>query len=140
MGTRRFEDFQRELGVARNVLTQRLEHMVEHGLVERRPITPESKRCEYVLTGKGADLATVMIAMREWSNRWVYGKGKEPTLLIDTRTGKPVPELAIRDRKGKPVPPDSLAIALGPGADRFTRERFAASGRTKVKIASAGTE
>lgn len=124
MGTRRFEDFVKYLDVSRNVLTQRLEHLVDHALLERRPITPRSRRCEYVLTEKGADLLTVLVALREWSNRWIYGEGNEPTRVIDVRTGEPPAELIIRDSSGRPVPPQFLSVVAGPGADKSTLDRL----------------
>lgn len=124
-GTRRFSDFEAELGLAKNVLTARLEHLVEHGLLRKQPITDGGRRLEYVLTEKGFDLITVFAALREWSNRWVFGEGKEPIQVLDARTGKPVPPLLVRDRRGKPIAPEHLRVVPGPGADKALRKRFA---------------
>lgn len=123
-GMRRFGDFERALGLAKNVLTARLDHLVEHGLMTKQPIETGGRRCEYVLTEKGFDLITVFTALRDWSNRWIFGEGNEPLRLLDDRTGKPVPPLLLRDRRGKPIPFEHLRLVPGPGADPETKKRL----------------
>jgi len=125
-GTRRFADFQSALGISKNVLSQRLEHLVEHAVFERVEAGVHGSRFEYVLTPRGKDLVTVLTALRQWGDRWVYGKGKEPLHVVDRRTGRPIPSVRVLDEDGKPVPAAAFAFALGPGADARTQARFAA--------------
>jgi len=123
-GTRRFADFQAALGISKNVLTQRLEHLVEHEVFERVDAGVHGPRFEYVLTARGKDLATVLTALRQWGDRWIYGEGNEPLLVIDRRTGRPLPKLRVLGDDGAPVPAKAFGFALGPGASEETRERF----------------
>jgi len=123
-GVTRFRDFEDNLGVAKNILTQRLESLVSAGILTRALVNPTAKRREYRLTPKGYDLLTVTVALREWADRWVYGEGKEPLWLVNSRTGKRIPRLELRDAKGKPIPLQQLRPVAGPGADKETRNRF----------------
>jgi DNA-binding HxlR family transcriptional regulator len=69
LGVRRFDDFQRSLGVARNVLQTRLRRLVDEGLLERRVYQERPRRHEYVLTPRGEDLLPVLLALMEWGDR-----------------------------------------------------------------------
>lgn len=73
-GVRRFADFQRNLGVARNILSDRLGKLVEHGILERRRYTERPPREEYRLTGKGRDLYGVTVALMHWGDRWAVDR------------------------------------------------------------------
>ena len=123
-GTRRFADFQRHLGIARNILTQRLAHLVEHGVLVRVDAGVHGRRYEYVLTAAGRDLATVLTALRQWGDRWVTGPGNEPLVVVDRRTGEPVPRLRIVDTEGRPIRGADLEVRPGPGATEATMKRF----------------
>src|SRR5437763_12694703 len=68
LGRRRFEDFQRSLGIARNVLSDRLARLVEAGILERRPYQRRPERFEYVLTDKGRELRVAVIALMNWGD------------------------------------------------------------------------
>jgi DNA-binding HxlR family transcriptional regulator len=80
LGIRRFEDIQRDLGVARNVLQARLERLVEHGILVKRPYQDRPVRCEYRLTEKGADLWPVLVALLKWGDRYTID-GERPMIL-----------------------------------------------------------
>ena len=80
LGIRRFEDLQRDLGVARNVLQARLERLVENGILVKRPYQERPLRCEYRLTEKGADLWPVLVALLTWGDRYAI-EGERPMLL-----------------------------------------------------------
>src|SRR5437762_659377 len=69
-GARRFGDFATSLGIARNILTTRLEHLVEHGIFEKIDVGAEGARYEYRLTEKGEALLPVLTALREWADDW----------------------------------------------------------------------
>jgi len=123
LGTRRFGDFEANLDISKNVLTQRLAALVEHGVLEAVDAGVHGTRYEYVLTPKGKDLTTVLTALREWGDRWVFGEGREPLLMIDRRTGRKVPRLRIRGEDGKPLPGSDIELRLGPGADKEQQQR-----------------
>ena len=125
-GTRRFADFEANLSISKNVLTQRLTHLVEHGVLERIDVGQHGVRYEYALTRKGKDLTTVLHALREWGDRWVFGEGNEPLLVCDRRTGRPVPRLRVRGEDGKPLRADEIELRPGHGASKTTLERFRA--------------
>jgi DNA-binding HxlR family transcriptional regulator len=80
LGIRRFEDLQRDLGVARNVLQARLERLVENGILIKRPYQERPLRCEYRLTEKGADLWPVLVALLKWGDRYTI-EGERPMIL-----------------------------------------------------------
>jgi DNA-binding HxlR family transcriptional regulator len=125
LGTRRFADFQRQLGIARNILTRRLQHLVRHGVLERVDAGEHGKRYEYQLSPMGKDLLTVVTALRQWGDRWIFGAGKEPLLVCDARTGQPIPRLRIVDEDGAPL--RELTLRPGPGASKQTLARLRAA-------------
>src|SRR3954453_22373516 len=88
LGVRRFDDFQRSLGIARNVLSDRLRRLVEEGVLARVPTADRADRFEYCLTGKGRDLAVALSALREWGDRYL---SDAPPILVRRRSdGHPV--------------------------------------------------
>jgi DNA-binding HxlR family transcriptional regulator len=86
-GVRRFDDFQRNLGIARNVLTDRLTKLVGQGVLERQPYQDRPPRYEYRLTEKGRDLLPVVLAMMRWGDRWTAGESGPPVTLTHTGCG-----------------------------------------------------
>lgn len=86
-GLRRFEHFQRDLGIARNILADRLGGLVSKGVLERRQYEDRPPRYEYVLTQKGLDLLPVVLAMAAWGDRWASA-GEPPVTLTHIRCGK----------------------------------------------------
>lgn len=124
MGLRRFSDFQDSLGISKNILAQRLGHLVEHGVLERVDVGEHGTHYEYALTAMGKDLVTVMTALRQWGDRWVFGPGKEPILVLDRRTGRPVPPLRIRGEDGEPLRAADMDVRPGPGATDEVRDRY----------------
>jgi DNA-binding HxlR family transcriptional regulator len=82
-GVRRFDDFQRDLGIARNVLSDRLQTLVDHGILERRPYCERPPRHEYRLTEKGLDLYPVIVGLLQWGDKWAAGDG--PPVVLTHR-------------------------------------------------------
>ena len=80
-GVRRFDDYQRNLGIGRNSLTQRLHRLVDAGTLARRPYQDRPLRHEYVLTEKGRDFYPVLAAMMRWGDRWLSGDEGPPVRL-----------------------------------------------------------
>ena len=89
-GVRRFDDFQKRIGISRNLLTTRLKKLVDGGVLERRPVHSDAKRYEYVLTEMGEDLFATIIALRQWGDRWLFPKGNYPADMFDGRDQSPV--------------------------------------------------
>lgn len=85
-GIRRFDDFQRDLGVARNILTDRLNKLVAKGVLERRQYEERPPRFEYRLTDRGRDLLGVVLVMMRWGDRWT-GTGEAPVKITHTPCG-----------------------------------------------------
>ncbi len=131
LGTRRFADFAAELPIARNILARRLGHLVRRGVLARVDAGTHGRRYEYELTPMGKDLATVMTALRQWGDRWVFGEGNEPVLVRDRRTGRPIPRVRILDESGAPVSSRDLEIVPGPGAGRRTVARYRRTGSSR---------
>lgn len=129
-GTRTFSGFERNLGISKNILALRLENLVEHRILHRVDVGRHGTRHHYQLTEKGADLITVIESLRQWSDRWVYGEGREPVRVIDKRTGEPLPQLVIRDAAGEPMSLENVVVEPGPGAALATRRRFGKRDRT----------
>ncbi len=121
-GTRRFADFEANLAISKNILTKRLNRLVAAGVLERVDAGTHGTRYEYQLTPMGKDLAAVMTALRQWGDRWILA-GREPILVLDRRTGRPIPPLRIVGEDGVPLRAADLEIRPGPGASRRTRAR-----------------
>jgi DNA-binding HxlR family transcriptional regulator len=124
LGARRFADFEAHLDISKNILTRRLAHLTRHGVLERVDAGVYGTRYEYALTPMGKDLAALMTALRQWGDRWIFGPGREPLLVLDRRTGRPIPPLRIRDDRGAPLSARDLELRPGPGASPRTAARL----------------
>src|ERR1700730_7971010 len=102
-GTTRFDAFQKRLGISRNLLTTRLNKLVDGGGLKRRPIATDAKRQEYVLREMGEVLLTLVGAMRQWGDRWLFTPNTVPADLIDGRDGALVSPLEVRSATGRPL-------------------------------------
>lgn len=124
LGARRFADFARELPIARNILTRRLAHLVKKGVLARVDKGVHGRRYEYELTPMGKDLATLMTVIRQWGDRWIFGPDREPLLVLDARTGRPIPRVKIVGEDGAPIPGAVMQVIPGPGASKRTIARY----------------
>ncbi len=114
LGVRRFEDFQRSLGVARNVLSSRLQLLVEHGLLERRRYQEHPERYEYRLTASGRDLQVTLVALMEWGDRH---RSEQPPRLVGHRgCGGQARAVLVCEDCGEELPPGRVESRPGPGA------------------------
>jgi DNA-binding HxlR family transcriptional regulator len=100
-GVRRFEDFQHDLGIARNILTDRLKRLVDQGVLERQPYAEKPVRYEYRLTEKGRDLLPVMLAMMRWGDRWYPGDMGPPVTFTHTSCGQVTTPVVACDHCGE---------------------------------------
>lgn len=109
-GTRRFSDFQRSLGVARNILSDRLRKLVEAGVLETRDASDGTAYQEYVLTAKGESLFPLVVALRQWGEQHLFERGERHSLLIDKRTGKPIPHMDPLAKDGSTILPSTTEV------------------------------
>jgi DNA-binding HxlR family transcriptional regulator len=123
-GLRRFSDFQASLGIAKNILAARLRQLVDKGILVRVDAGVTGPRHEYQLTAKGEALLPLLMALRDWSDRWVFGPGYEPVVVVERATGRRVPPMSVRGADGQPLVRRALRTMPGPGASEETRQRF----------------
>lgn len=100
-GTTRFDDFQKQLEISRNLLTARLKKLVACGILERKPIADEARRHEYVLSEMGEDLLTTIIALRQWGDRWLFRPSPPPIRMFDAVDGSELEQLKVRSSRGR---------------------------------------
>ena len=100
LGVRRFDDFQRSLGIARNVLTTRLQRLVEAGLLERRRYQERPERFEYRLTEMGVDLWPTIVTLMKWGDRHLAGDAGPPVMLRHRGCGGAVDDRRMCERCG----------------------------------------
>jgi DNA-binding HxlR family transcriptional regulator len=114
LGVSRFDEFQRRLGISRNVLHQRLERLVAAGILERVPYSVHPPRDEYRLTDKGRDLWPVVNAMRQWGDRHAAPKGA-PLRLVHRSCGEVADPALVCSACGEPVTSRDVRAVAGEG-------------------------
>jgi DNA-binding HxlR family transcriptional regulator len=114
-GNRRFGEIQGSLGVARNVLSARLQHLVEEGILERRAYHENPPRYEYFLTDKGLDLWPALIALLNWGDKYSAGPEGPPRLIVHKDCGGVVSERGICESCGKLLHARDARQVAGPG-------------------------
>jgi DNA-binding HxlR family transcriptional regulator len=114
-GAKRFHQFESSLGIAKNILSARLNRLVDEGILEKRA---DGEHHEYVLTAKGLDLQPVLLAMTHWGD--VYKPNPRGTRLVfvERATGKPIARMSATSRDGRPLKPREVRAVPGPGLKR----------------------
>jgi DNA-binding HxlR family transcriptional regulator len=115
LGVRRFDDFQARLGISRNVLNQRLCHLVDEGVLQRVPYQDHPPRHEYRLTEKGRDLWPVLTAMRQWGDQWAAPDGA-PLEMVHRACGHRVQAVPTCSECGDVLSVSQITAVAGPGA------------------------
>jgi DNA-binding HxlR family transcriptional regulator len=123
-GLRRFDEFQESLGIAPNMLTRRLDALVEAGLLERHRYSLHPPRDEYRLTDRGRDFRPVLIALLAWGNRHFAPEGASVT-IVDAQTGQEAEPIVVDRASGRPIREPEFAWVAGPAASARTRRRYA---------------
>jgi DNA-binding HxlR family transcriptional regulator len=117
--TRRFEDFQRQLGVTRHLLAGRLRKLVAAGILEKVRYQEKPARYEYRLSDKGRDLYPVIVALLRWGDRWMAGAAGPPVALVHKPCGHRMHPALVCPDCGQPIAPQDIAAELGtPPAER----------------------
>ena len=110
-GLRRFSEFQKNLGLAKNILATRLKLLVETGLMELQPASDGSAYKEYVLTEKGRSVFPIVVGLRQWGERFQFEAGETRSVLLDNAKGEPVATLEVRARDGRVLGPEDCRRA-----------------------------
>lgn len=113
---RRFGQIQEELGMAKNILSSRLQKLVEHGILERVPSATGGSRQEYAATPKGQDLYKALVALMQWGQTYYFQDEPCGRSLVDRATGQAVAEIQVRSADGRTLGPDDLEVVFAPGA------------------------
>ena len=129
-GLTRFDQFQKSLDIAPNMLTRRLHTLVEAGMLERRQYNDRPPRFEYVLTDLGRDFRTIIIALNSWGNKHFAPEGPS-VMLVDAKTGEQVDLILVDRNTGREINSRDYAIVPGPQADDATRERLESMARRR---------
>ena len=115
VGINRFDGLQRDLGISRKVLAERLKHLVEEGMLERRPYSERPARYEYVLTRKGFEFVDALMVMAQWGDRWTAGDAGPPVLRRHRACG----EITLLEPRcsqcGEHVASSDVDVEPGPG-------------------------
>lgn len=112
-GLTRFGEFQKSLGIAKNILTDRLRKLVEQGILEAAPSGDGGARLAYALTPKGQDLFPVMVALRQFGERRLFAPGEAHSVLVEKETGLPV-RLTVTTEDGRPIDASAAVILKVP--------------------------
>ncbi|SRR5450830_981465 len=130
-GLTRFDQFQKSLDIAPNMLTRRLNSLVESGLLERRQYSERPPRFEYILTDLGRDFRSILVALNTWGNKHFAPEGPS-VLLVDAVTGEAAEPVLIDGKSGKRLNSPDFVFVPGPQANEsmirrinFARERAA---------------
>ena len=114
LGLRRFSEFQRSLGLAKNILTVRLRALIDRGILAMEPASDGSAYREYVLTAKGRGLFPILVALRQWSEEFDERPEEIATMLVDAANGRQIQKLAILSEDGRRLERDDIIMTSRP--------------------------
>jgi DNA-binding HxlR family transcriptional regulator len=138
-GLTRFDQFQKSLDIAPNMLTRRLNALVEAGLLVRRRYSERPPRDEYLLTERGRDFRPVLLALLAWGNKHFAPDGAS-VLLADSKTGAIADPVLVDRASGRPVTEPDYALVPGPAAGEQMRRRLAFASRRQGSQADKGSK
>jgi DNA-binding HxlR family transcriptional regulator len=138
LGVTKFDDFQARLAISRNILTQRLNHLVDNEILRRVPYQDHPPRFEYRLTDKGRDLFHVITALRQWGDRWVAPDG--PPLKVRHKTcGHVSKAVPVCSHCGETVDLEDVTVFPGPGSAPGDYDRTSLKGVSAKKRVTTET-
>ena len=123
LGVNRFGEFQKRLGLAKNILTVRLRTLVDEGILKTAPASDGSPYQEYLLTPKGRGVFPILVALRQWSEEFDEHPEEITTILVDREKGKPVRKLELHAQDGRLLSAGDIALkprTAGKAARRLT--------------------
>jgi DNA-binding HxlR family transcriptional regulator len=130
-GLTRFDQLQKSLGIAPNMLARRLNALVEAGLLERRRYSEHPPRDEYIPTTRGCDFRPILVALLAWGNKHFAPEGVS-VLLVNMKTGAAADPVLVDRVTGHPIEEPEYAFAAGPAAGERTRRRYASTSRASA--------
>ncbi|WP_166217409.1 winged helix-turn-helix transcriptional regulator [Pseudomonas atagonensis] len=111
-GIRRFSDFQKNLDIAKNMLSARLKALVEQGILQTVPAADGGAYKEYVLTERGKALQTVIVALSQWGGEFMYAPGEPGSVMVDAKHRQPIRKLQLMSEDGRTLGPGEVATRL----------------------------
>jgi DNA-binding HxlR family transcriptional regulator len=121
LGARRFGEFQKSLGLAKNILAVRLRTLTDRGILKTAPASDGSAYQEYVLTLKGRGVFPILVALRQWSEQFDQRPDQIATILVDREKGRPVRRLELRSQDGRRLSAGDTALKPRSAARRARR-------------------
>jgi len=115
LGLTRFDDFRQSLGLARNVLSERLKRLVDAGVLERVEYQQRPSRSEYRLTARGRELALPVVALMHWGDRHLADAAGPPRLTLHRQCASPLHVRLVCEECATPVAAGDLQVVAGPG-------------------------
>jgi DNA-binding HxlR family transcriptional regulator len=112
LGVKRFSEFERRLGMAKNILSVRLKSLVETGVMRMVPASDGSAYSEYELTEKGKDLLPVLVALRQWGERHMFEQGDGHSELLDKSQHQPLAKMTVRSADGRELGIEDLELRM----------------------------
>ncbi|MCH7334957.1 helix-turn-helix domain-containing protein [Acinetobacter sp. NIPH 2699] len=123
MGVRRFDDFQRSLGLTRHVLSERLKRLVEHGILTKVPYVERQERFEYRLTDKGLDLYPIILSMVQWADKWMDMGFGQPIEFTHKACGKKMIPKVVCSECDESIHVQDVRATAGPGYFAFMQQK-----------------
>jgi DNA-binding HxlR family transcriptional regulator len=115
-GAKRFGQFERNLGIAKNILAARLGRLVEEGIMEKRD-SDEGAHAEYVLTEAGLDLQPMLLSMTHWGDKYRANPKGDRLVFVERETGDPIRRMSVVSQDGRELRPRDIRATAGPGAE-----------------------
>jgi DNA-binding HxlR family transcriptional regulator len=112
LGVKRFSEFERRLGMAKNILTVRLKRLVEEGILRVVPASDGSAYREYELTKKGEDLLPMLVALRQWGEKYMFDRGDDHSVMLDAKDHKPLAEITVQSADGRELGVEDVEVVL----------------------------
>ncbi len=127
-GAKRFGQFERSLGIAKNILSARLNMLVDEGIMERRDST-EGAHAEYVLTERGLDLQPVLLSMTHWGDKHRPNADGERITFVERENGKPIRRMSATSEDGRTLQPREIRAIAGPALEEKDKARMTRGSR-----------
>jgi DNA-binding HxlR family transcriptional regulator len=131
-GVSRFDEFEKNLKIAPNILTRRLADLVDGGMIERRQYQERPARFEYVLTAAGVAFQPVLLALAKWGNDFFAPEGQS-IVMLDRGTGRPVVPVIVDEETGLRLSSDNIDFVPGPQATEGVTRRLSVAAERRIK-------
>ena len=115
-GAKRFGQFERSLGISKNILTTRLKHLVDEGIMEKRP-SPDGAHQEYLLTDRGYDLQPVLLSIMHWGDKHKPNPAGDRLVFVERGTGEPIRPMSAVSHDGRALTGREIKATAGSGLD-----------------------